>query len=351
MRRAFAAFMLTLLLPWSPAAQAPRGLPPQVERLFAQAHLTADERKQALAGMAVARPLPADASKELAVFGVLWINAPLERYLQRLNDIEQLERGGRFKLTKRISSPPVLSDFATLRLPDEDVRDLQSCRVGDCELKLGESAIQRFQSDVNWKSANPRPAVDALMQRFAYDHVTAYLRGGDAGLPVYRDGSRAISAAAEFRDMVGRMDELPLYGSELRRYLVDFPAATLPNSTSFLYWQQTEFGLKPIIRISHMTIRQSATDTIVASKMIYATHYFWTALELRAMVLDPSRGNGFWLMTTSRSRTDGLSGLTGLFIRRRVRSEVVDGTLKVLTSTKEKLEVGAVSEAPSRLPR
>jgi len=34
-----------------------------------------------------------------------------------------------------------------------------------------------------------------------------------------------------------------------------------------------------------------------------------------------------------------------------VRSEVVDGTLKVLTSTKEKLEVGAVSEAPSRLPR
>ena len=247
-----------------------------------------------------------------------------------------------------MTQPPVAADFATMRLPDEDVRDLQSCRVGDCELKLGESAIQRFQS-VNWKSGNPRPAVDALMQQVAYDHVTAYLRGGDAQLPVYRDGSRAISAAAEFRDMVGRMEELPLYGSELRRYLLDFPAATLPNATSFLYWQQTEFGLKPIIRISHMTIRQSATDTIVTSKMIYATHYFWTALELRALVPDPSRGSGFWFLTTSRSRTDGLSGLTGLFIRRRVRSEVVDGTLKVLTSTKEKLEVGAVSQAP-RLP-
>lgn len=348
MRRTFAAFVLTLLVPLDPAAQAPRTLPPHVERLFAQAHLTADDRKQALAGMAVARALPADASKELAVFGVLWINAPIERYLQRLNDIEQFERGGRFKLTKRIGSPPTLADFTALRLPDEDVRDLQSCRVADCELKLGESAIQRFQSDINWKAVNPRPGVDALMQQVAYEHVTAYLRGGDAQLPVYRDGSRPISAAAEFRDMAGRMDELPIYDADLRRYLVEFPAVTLPNATSFLYWQQTEFGLKPIIRISHMTIHQNGTDTVVASKMIYATHYFWTALELRALVRDPARGSGFWLLTTSRSRTDGLSGLTGLFIRHRVRSEVVDGTLKVLTSTKEKLELTTVSPALTR---
>ena len=348
MRWTIAAFALTLLAPLYPAAQGPRGVPPQVERLFTQARLTADERKQALAGMPVAHSLPADASKELAVFGVLWINAPIERYLERLNDIEQFERGGRFKLTKRISAPPVLSDFTPLRLPDEDVRDLQSCRVGDCELKLGESAIHRFQSEINWRAVNPRPAVDALMQQVAYDHVTAYLRGGDAQLPAYRDGSRAISAAAEFRDMTGHMDELPVYDPDLRRYLVAFPAVTLPNSTSFLYWQQTEFGLKPIIRISHMTIHQNGPATIVASKMIYATHYFWTALELRALVRDPSRGSGFWLLTTSRSRTDGLSGLTGLFIRHRVRSEVVDGTLKVLTSTQEKLEPSTVSQAPPR---
>jgi hypothetical protein len=182
------------------------------------------------------------------------------------------------------------------------------------------------------------------MQQIAYEYVTAYLRGGDAQLPPYRDAGRPTSAAAEFRDMAGRMEELPLYGADLRRYLLEFPAATLPNATSFLYWQQTEFGLKPIIRITHMTIRQSDSETIVAAKMIYATHYFWTALELRALVPDPARGPGFWLLTTSRSRTDGLSGLTGLFIRRRVRNEVVDGTLKVLGSTKEKLELRDLSQ-------
>ena len=72
--------------------------------------------------------------------------------------------------------------------------------------------------------------------------------------------------------------------------------------------------------------------------MLYASHYFWTALELRALVPDPSRGAGFWFLTVSRTRMDGLSGFTGLFVRRRVRSGVQDGTLNVLRNTKKRLE-------------
>lgn len=337
MRLAFLALVSTLLLPLQ-APTAPAVFPAQVERLLVNARMTADDRRQLLAGEAVARLLPSDGSKELAVFGAAWIKAPIERYVQRLNDIEQFERGGRFKLTRRISSPPQLADFAALRLSDEDVRDLRSCEVEDCELKLSERAMQRFQTDVNWRAANPRPAVDALMRQLTFEFVTAYLKGGNQQLEVYRDRGRPTSPADEFRDMVGQMPELPMYDPDLRRYLLEFPNVTLPNSTSFLYWQETEFGLKPIIRVSHITIRQGATDTIVTSKMLYATHYFWTALDLRALVPDPARGPGFWLLTTSRSRTDGLTGLTGLFIRHRARSEIVEGTLKVFQSTKEKVE-------------
>jgi hypothetical protein len=72
--------------------------------------------------------------------------------------------------------------------------------------------------------------------------------------------------------------------------------------------------------------------------MLYASHYFWTGLELRALVPDPSRGAGFWFVTVNRSRSDGLSGLTGFFVRRRVRSEVETGALAGLRSTKQRLE-------------
>jgi hypothetical protein len=81
---------------------------------------------------------------------------------------------------------------------------------------------------------------------------------------------------------------------------------------------------------------------VVASKMLYASHYFWTALELRVLLPDHTRGPGFWLVTVNRSRSDGLSGFTGRVIRGRVRSEVEDGTRAALTATKTRLEAKGV---------
>jgi hypothetical protein len=56
------------------------------------------------------------------------------------------------------------------------------------------------------------------------------------------------------------------------------------------------------MRISHLVIRENAEETVVASKMLYASHYFWTALELRVLVSDPSRGTGFWFVTVNSRR-------------------------------------------------
>jgi hypothetical protein len=144
--------------------------------------------------------------------------------------------------------------------------------------------------------------------------------------------------AQEFRAMVDSMPELTSYMPDLRRYLLDYPKATIPNATLFLYGQETKFGLKPTIRISHLTIQEGPDATVVASKMLYASHYFWTGLELRVLIPDPSRGPGFWFVTVNRSRSDGLSGFTGTLIRRHVRSEVQQGSLSALTATKKRLE-------------
>jgi hypothetical protein len=81
-----------------------------------------------------------------------------------------------------------------------------------------------------------------------------------------------------------------------------------------------------------------AEETVVASKMLYASHYFWTALELRVLVSDPSRGTGFWFVTINSSRSDGLSGFFGRLIRSHIRQEVQKGVLAYLTETKKKLE-------------
>jgi hypothetical protein len=231
-----------------------------------------------------------------------------------------------------------VEDFAQMRLSDEDVKDLRTCRVGECEVKLGQQALQRFRTEIDWKAPGAKAAADALMQQVALAYVTGYLEGGNERLAIYRDKARPTFVAREFREMVDRMPELTAYMPNVRRYLLEYPRVELPGSTSFVYWQETEFGLKPTLRISHLTILERPTETVVASKMLYASHYFWTGLELRVLLADPARGQGFWLVTVNRSRSDGLSGFTGHFIRGRVRSEVQEGSLAALRMTKKRLE-------------
>ena len=313
--------------------------PPRLESyMTGSVKLTALERQRLLRGEAVTKLLDADENKEVAILGAVWINAPMRRYLQAVTDIESFETGAGFKVTKKISTPPKLEDFRALRIPVEDMQDLRRCRVGSCEVKVAESALKRFQSEINWNAPNATAAAAALIQRLAYEYAASYLKGGDAELAVYRDNARPTFVAQEFREMTAAMPELSMHMPNTRRYLLGFPRVSMPEFTSFLYWQETEFGLKPVIRINHVVIRETADDAVVASKMIYASHYFWTGIELRALVPDPSRGNGFWFVTVNRSRSDGLSGFTGRLIRGRVRNEVEKGVLTAVQSTKQLLE-------------
>ena len=300
--------------------------------------LTSAERKRLIDGAPITKVLHADTDNEVVVVGLVWISAPMRRYVAAVRDIETFERGGSFTVTRRISTPPRLDDFAALRLPAEDVAALRTCRIGRCKLKLGEQAIHAFRTKVDWNAADPQSSADAVMRQLAYEYVTGYLEGGNAGLVVHRDHAQPLFVASELRSMIDAVPPLTASMPGVRRYLIEFPRATLPNVTSFLYWQEAQFGLKPTIRISHVVIQEGPDDTVVASKMLYASHYFWTALELRVLVPDPSRGPGFWFVTINRSRSDGLSGFSGFFVRSRVRAEVQRGTLTALASTKSRLE-------------
>jgi hypothetical protein len=302
--------------------------------------LSASDYKQLLQGEPVTALLPADASKEVAVFGAVWINAPISAYLAAVKDIERFEKGPSFLVTKKISSPPRLEDFAQLTLPPEDIEDLKTCEVGDCELKLGEDALRRFQKEIDWKKPLPQATADAerLFRSMALEYVTRYRVAGNSALAAYRDTTRPTFVAEEFKTMIDQMPLLTDYLPQIKNYLLAYPKASLPGAESFLYWQSAKFGLKPTIRINHVVTSVQPNGAIVASKMLYANHYFWTAIELRALVPDPARGKGFWFATVSQSRSDGLSGFLGPVIRGRVRDEAEKGTEAALRAAKASLE-------------
>jgi len=339
------------LLPLTVAARAggaQQSLPPALASFLAEeAHATVSDRETLLAGNPLVRLLEADPSKEIAVFGAIWVNAPRSLYVQQVKNIEQFERGSGFRVTRRISDPPRAEDFAALTISDEDFEDLKNCKIGDCVLKLDADGVQALCTEVDWRKPTAKAEAMALFRRLALDYVKGYREGGNARLGIHRDRERPTFVANELRSIIERLPRMGAELPDLTRYLLDYPNATLKSSTDFLYWQETQFGLRPTIRISHLVIDDGPRQTVVASKMLYASHYFWTALELRVLLPDPARGPGFWLVTVNRSRSDGLSGFTGRVIRGRVRSEVEDGTRGALTATKARLEAKDMTPSES----
>ena len=227
-----------------------------------------------------------------------------------------------------------------MNLRNEDVADLQTCRVGNCKLKMSKDDIARFRREIQWSKPTAIEDARALFRQLALEYVIAYQQGGNAQLAVYQDKHQPTSVAREFAGIVDEMSMLLRYEPSLRQYLIEYPNAQLSNGTSFLYWQQVQFGLKPTVRINHVAISETADTTVIASKLLYADHYFRAALELQVLIPDSSRGIGFWLVTVKRLRSDGLGGSRGGMIRPRIEKNAVEGLTGALRATKARLGHG-----------
>lgn len=335
-----AALVVAVLPAAAPVAGALHALPAALDAFLSDpVHASAADRDALIAGAPLVELLDVpDPGKEVAVFGAIWVTASPSQYVADVTDIERFEQGGAVHVTRRIGNPPRPADFDAMSMTDEDFRDLKDCSIGNCALKLGEEGLRTIRGAVDWHKPTAKADANAVIRRLALDYVNGYRQGGNAKLAVYRDKERPTLVAEEFRSMIERLPVLGADMPDLKAYLLGYPEATLSNASDFLYWQEADFGLKPIVRVNHLVIQQRPDRTVVASKMLYATHYFWTALEVRVLLPDPERGHGFWFAMVNRGMSDGLGGFTGSVIRGRVRAGLQKSMRAVLVSTKSKLE-------------
>jgi hypothetical protein len=293
-------------------------------------------------GEPVTLDAPPTVDREIAVAGVVHIAAPAERLVALVEDIERLESGEGFLATKRISEPPALEDFAALSLPAEDVAALAKCRPGRCDVKLGQGAFDRLH-EIDWKGRDVAAQVNALARQMALDYVRAYRAGGNGELAIYLDSSRPQFVADEFVSLTRRLQDLPDPTSALADYLVGYPKAERsPGLEEFFYWSLADFGLKPVVRLNHVVIQPASagrTRFVIATKQLYASHYFQTALELRALVDDAQApGRAHYLVVFNVARSDGFTGLFGGVVKGKVRDASRKGLAKALAATKSRCE-------------
>jgi hypothetical protein len=331
-----------LLLAFSLSAHIVARTPPLA--ILTTLGLTAEEIAAVDAGRPVAKVLPWGGPSEVYVFGAVHVDGTPETYLRAPRDVQRLSGASGYLGVGELRDDATMADLTALAFEADDVKALKSCREGACDVQLPTASLQAFRDGVDFSRPDAADQANALARSMLLQLVRTYQQGGHRALGEYRDKQNPARIAEEFETMISRASVLSDVIPELRRYLLEYPKASLANSESFFYWEKVAFGLKPTIRVNHAVIYRGRTEGhdfgAVAIKQLYATHYFHTALDLSVCVDDEVGGSadGFYLLTLKGSQQDGLTGVKGSMLRKVVVDKTRHSLESALASIKRTVE-------------
>jgi hypothetical protein len=293
----------------------------------------------------VVRLVPTTDKSEVAVTGVVNTNASAEEFLRQYRDTMVRKNNAAILEIGSFSREPALADLADLTLETDDIDDLKQCVVGDCQIKLSAPMIERFRREIDWTAPDYQLRVTNLFKEMLLAYVKDYRARGEAALIEYNDKRDEISVAAESR-------ALNSAGGYITSYLSDAKSG-LQLTEEALVWSKIKFGLKPVIAVNHISIYKRNSDVgphvLVASKQIYANHYFNAFLALTAFVNVPGATNGSYLVYENRSRADGLEGPFGKIKRGVVEKKALEGLRGIIAQSRASLEGSALAASTAEL--
>ena len=302
-------------------------------------------------GENVVKLLPVMDNKEVAVCGLMSLHVPAEVFLQSFKQSMAQKSNPAILEVGTFSTTPTLNDLRALTIEDGDLDDLKDCVVGDCQLKLSALMIQRLQKEVDWEAPDYRVQASQLLKLMLLDYVRDYLARGDVALIEYSDKLKTVRLAEEQRALRASSGYIYDLLSKSSQYLRGFPKSTSANVENAIVWSKVKFGLKPVIAINHITIYKNAKEAgpqiLIASKQIYANHYFDSSLALTAFLTIPGANPGSYLLYENRSRADGLEGAFSKIKRRIVEDKAVSGLKAILETSKANLNARAFNRTES----
>ena len=301
--------------------------------------------RDVLAGRAVARNLETPEAVDVSIFGAVRVQGRARELVEQIREIDVFERKLNIIGVGKFSAPPRLSDLDGLELLDSDIQDLRNCRPGDCELQLSETAMARFDAFVDWDSADASVQATRLYREMIFNALRTYRVGGVDTLGTFADRNPATAISEEVHGLANPLDT-PTPIPELTRFLREYPRSSLPGVDEFFYWNMGEFGMKPTTRLNQVVIQPFPTGAarlpglryVIATRQIYANHYFSATLELRTLVDDEDEDDGFFLLYATRSRVTGLSGFFKGLLRGIVKRRARSGMERYLTNTRAVIE-------------
>jgi len=297
---------------------------------------TSTELAQLDRGEPIAKVLDTD-RREVAVVGGVRIAGPQRRLFERYRSPSSVKSSDVVLETGRFSTLPVADDLRDWHIEDFDLDQLRACKPGDCGIRLSARDIDRFANDVNWNAPNWKQQAGDLWRSLLAANAAAYMANGTLG--DYRNKTTTLDVADEFRILFGTFAEFQKLSPEFFDHLKQFPAARLDGTEDLLYWSKDDIN-RPVTRITHLSLYPAPPDAhrpgLIATKQIYAAHYFDAGIGFIAAFDDGS--SGFYMVSMNRVRTRSLTGFSRTLARSIVQRRSRDSMQGILQSTKTSIE-------------
>ena len=294
-------------------------------------------------GYVVSRALPASDKREIATFGAMKVRISPEFYAARIADIAKFKKDEAVAQIGVFGAAPSLEDVKNLTLEEPDLRSLQKCRVGDCDVQLSAAAIDRFRTEVTWSSADADEQANGVMRSVLVDYVKGYLASGSEALMQYADQSTPLTLGAEFAALADGEDQGLKQFPGMHRHLFGYPTGKSTITQDSIYWSKERMARRSVISVTHLAIRRTHDESpaayVIASKHIYGTHYFDASLGLTILVRARSSSTpATYVIYVNRSRLDAFGGLLGSLARKIVSARARSLVSDQLTRVQQRLE-------------
>jgi len=296
-------------------------------------------------GQPVSKTLTSRTPAEIFVLGIIYVNAPPESYVKFAYDYDRLRKIPGYLAVAPFSTPPQLSDLKGFTLDSDDVKALQNCKSGNCQIQLPASTMEELKQTINWSAPDVDDQVNQFLQKMALQRLLTYQKEGNRILgAVYNDKHEQTNVADQFKYMLSHSTALAKAVPDFYHYLLSYPESKPANVENSFYWDKVKFGLKPTLRILHVVTLHGDTPEqpayVIAEKQLYSSHYFETALDLTFCVRgsDNTQKNGFYMIMVMASEQAGLTGMKGSIIRKVAVGKSVSSLQSSLTAIKNALE-------------
>lgn len=303
-----------------------------------EAHFAGKDRAAVERGRAAARAL-ASPGPVIAIAGIVEVKAPIAVVASRIEDIEWYKSAPGVLQVHRFSDPPAAGDLADLHLDRSDLEAMKHCRAGACAIKLPPGTIEKMADAIDWKQPDASVRAEEFFRAELLDYVTRYRAVGNAVLGAVPEGPEAGSPAARLQAILSGSACLGEFGPELLAYLRDYGGGTMTGAEDFLYWSREKQAGRAVISVTHVTAcRPAAARVAMASKQIYASHYFGGSLGLTMLECVAGDESATMMVYVNRSWLDVFGGFFGGAIRRQVSRKAVSGLQKNLERTRRRVE-------------